>query len=118
MNREALEKLADALEFGDTPQAFGSLVDSYSTLNRPENEPKMCALGVACKVYAQEHKTSLTNALALDRGTYGYFPGLIADWYGLNRDQQLFIVSKNDNDRASLPEIGAWIRDNWVKEES
>jgi hypothetical protein len=46
MNKENIQKLVNALRSGEYPQAKGAL----------KNEDGFCCLGVACDIYAKEHR--------------------------------------------------------------
>lgn len=114
MNKEALEKWADALEFGEYRQIYGDLRDWD-----PEGQEGFCALGVACDVYAQEHRLSRTSVAYEDlfEPDEGQIPEEVEGWLGITKDMQIEVIHLNDNNVMSLPALGTWVRDNLLKEE-
>lgn len=114
MSREALEKWADALEFDDRVQITGDLRDWF-----PDGKWGFCGLGVACDVYAETHglsKTSIEYEDLFDPED-GNIPVEVEKWLGIPRPLQAAIIELNDSGRATLPQIGSWVRDNLLKEE-
>lgn len=113
MNREALEKWADALEFGNYQQATGHLQEWN------DDKEAFCALGVATNEYAKLHNLSPSSAAyeSLYEPEDDQADKWVLDWLGISNEEACTVVYMNDADRMSLPEIGAWVRDNWVKEQ-
>ena len=113
MNREALEKWADELQFGDNAQAMGTLFDPDS--NAPHGY-RMCGLGVACHTYAKEQGITVQELLSEHPPRrLGYLPKPVAEWLGLREPDESEIVDLNDMEELSLPELGSWVRDTWIK---
>lgn len=108
MNREAIQKWADALEFGDYQQTTGEL----------RHGETFCALGVACDVYAHQHKLSRSSAAYAEifEGD-GFASSEVGKWLGIDVSVEAEIIRMNDTDEMSLPHIGHWVRDNLLKEE-
>lgn len=115
MNREAIEKWADACEFDDIQQGFLSLVE----FSDEDNQEKygLCGLGVACKVYADIHGVDVLHVTSGAKRPTDQLPSDVADWLDIDPSTQSEIVNLNDIEEISLPEIGTWIRDNILKEE-
>lgn len=116
MNREAVEKWADALQFGDRPQIRGDLRGWTEG-----GKDGFCGLGVACDVYAEIHGLPKSSPAYED-----LFEPVDADltpevskWLDISPEEAAEIIKMNDrfDDPLTLPEIGSWIRDNWIKDE-
>jgi len=110
MNRDNVQKWVDALRFDDTlKQGRYVLVDGEV----------MCGLGVACKVYAEEHGITVGRAAAFIgvEDTQAFLPKRVGDWLGVDRNFHSTVVYLNDAQKKSLPEIGDWIADELLKDE-
>lgn len=105
-NKEALQIWADALEFEDIKQAQNALMFT---------DASFCGLGVACKKYAEIRRLDVEGVIygELD----GHMPREVAEWLGITRGTQGEIITMNDHARLTLPQIGAWVRDNLIKDE-
>lgn len=94
MNRENVAKWADELQFGGHKKTVGFL----------HHNGGHCAIGVA-DVMLPRHDGHIKS-------------WSVARWLDLDDNQVRQITCMNDdNPEMTLPEIGAWIRDNWLKEE-
>ena len=124
MNRDNVQRWVDELMFGDHPQTYGTLHNRYirttmpklqeyakvtETIPEPELETYVahCALGVA----------DLIRPAFFGADYMGPITDVVVQWLGLTEDQCNEIVELNDTKQKSLPEIGVWVRDNWLKEE-
>lgn len=98
MNRENVEKWVDALEFGDYKQTREAL----------HVDDSHCAFGVADVIRPR----SLAESLSL-------VDPFVAtkEWLSIDSDDSGQVIELNDRKGYTLPEIGAWVRDNWLKEE-
>lgn len=112
MNREAMEKWADGLQFGDYPQIRGAL------RNFEGCKEAFCAMGVACKEYAKQHDLGPTSVAYEDLfDPYENVDSEVLEWLGIDNTLAIEIIHKNDHQLLSLPQIGIWIRDNLLKEQ-
>lgn len=112
MNKEAMQAWVDELMFGDYRQTYGELKDG---------EGAFCAMGVACIAYGKVHKQ---RAPFGPRTNYGHLswqptdvPQKVADWLGIDDVVEKKVVALNDLEEMPLPNIGTWLRDNYLKEE-
>jgi hypothetical protein len=113
MNRDAVEKWADALEFGDYAQTRGALAQAIGSAAFDS----FCGLGVACAVFAKSRGHQIEAVIGGVHPLNSYLPILVAGWLGLSQSAQEKIVELNDTDKLTLPQIGTWVRDHLLKEE-
>lgn len=102
MKQDAAMKWAEALESGKYKQGFGQLYDGTC----------FCALGVLCVVQGEEfvegHGARFTRT--------GYYRYALPEEYmreKLDLRNSCQIISMNDHERLTFPEIAAYIRRNW-----
>lgn len=115
MNKENVARWVDELEFGDHKQVF-------YILHRYEEEgvTASCALGVADLLICSTELNQLKERLSLcgsmvEEGAYMRLP--VVHWLDLTDAEVNEIIDLNDRKYYTLPQIGAWVRDNWLKEE-
>lgn len=112
MNKEAMQAWVDELMFGDYRQTYGELKDG---------EGAFCAMGVACIAYGKVHKQ---RAPFGPKSKFGHLswqptetPEKVVAWLGIDDVLEKEVVVLNDLEEMKLPDIGAWIRDTYLKEE-
>jgi hypothetical protein len=113
-NKEAIQKWADALRFEDIKQTRECLAGAL------DGQPlAFCAMGVACKEYAELNGINFWEAAADSEGigNNATVPDRILDWLGITCDESYLVIQMNDEVMLSLPEIGQWVADNLLKEE-
>ena len=89
-NRKAwLAKLRDP----ETKQGFGFLI---------QEDGSMCAMGAACQVWGKP------------RYVYWDVKKMI-EFFGITTEEVTEIVSLNDRDRKTLPEIADWLESRWSR---
>ena len=62
-------------------------------------------------------KGLLTRDMGFDRYPESFVPAKVSDWLGINEHVEQEIVKLNDRMEKTLPEIGTYIRDKYLKEE-
>jgi len=105
MNRDNVQQWADELQFGDHKQTRGFFHTPDYLRNHGEVGGS-CALGVA--------------DLIRTPNPYEMYAGRFIQtvmWLGLSQNELRTIARMNDVEAKTLPEIGAWVRDHWLKEE-
>lgn len=111
MNKENAQKWVDELMFGDHDQHFGSLVGGVNMF---------CALGVALVAYGKESGKDFWGVRGENfssRPPNSLIPSKVSDWLDINTDIEQEIVKLNDREQKTLPEIGTYIRDKYLKEQ-
>ncbi len=107
MNKEAAQKWVDELIFGNHPQTKGDLYD----------EEGYCGLGVACLVYAQQYDVNVEDVIESGYQN-GYLPYVVKEWLDVDdAELEMTVIKMNDDDDASLPNIGVYVRDRYLKDE-
>lgn len=107
MNKENVARWVDELEFGDHKQAF------YSMHRYEEGVTASCALGVADLLICSTELNQLKERQSL----CGSMRLPVIHWLDLTDAEANEIIDLNDDKYYTLPQIGAWVRDNWLKEE-
>jgi len=117
-NKEAIQKWADALRYGDLPQTRGGLIHKVYDLDADALRDEFCGLGVACKVYAEEHGIDVVELVDHEKNLFeNFFPVVVESWLGLDPWDAKQILTFNDIDEWTLPQIGDWVNDNLLKDE-
>jgi len=112
VNKDAVQKWVDELMFGDYEQCAGSLTNGQDN--------KFCALGVAVVAFGKENGLTfwqVRSGMGFDRYPESFVPAKVSDWLGINEHVEQEIVKLNDRMEKTLPEIGTYIRDKYLKEE-
>lgn len=112
MNKEAMQAWVDELMFGDHTQTYGELKN---------DEGAFCAMGVACIAYGKAHKQRAPFGSRLKNGDFYWqpteAPEKVTNWLGISDVVEKEVVALNDLEEMPLPNIGTWLRDNYLKEE-
>jgi hypothetical protein len=124
MNKERIDLWLHELEFGTDEQCYGSLVESEPIRDergRFSNRLKLCAVGVALKVYCRENRIQMpkdhVDAVGIDQDA--------AQWYGVNTLDLIVsgdspqgapfrrVIGLNDAEHLKFSEIAQQIRKDY-----
>jgi len=107
VNKDAVQKWVDELIFGNHPQTSDELYDSEG----------YCGLGVACLVYGKENGLEIGEVIHGLDYQFGYVPTKVQKWLGIDGEIEQEVIRMNDTEEVSLPDIGVYIRDRYLKDE-
>lgn len=110
MNKENVARWVDELIFGDYQQARGQL---HNRTIRPIGGDFLRVT----EVIEIESHCAFGVADLLIPGDFRFETAEIIEWLGLEREQAREIINLNDELKMTLPQIGMWVRDTWLKEE-